>query len=70
MSVLSQNADLAYASKPNIQRPGSQTDADTAEASAATRFQDENPTVTLDTADLSIVANAESTKYTIPHGSN
>lgn len=70
MSVLSSDAELAYASKPNIQRPGSQADADLGETAAASRFQDENPTVTLDAADLTTIANGETTKYNIPHGGN
>jgi len=78
--VLSHCAEAAYASKPNIQRPGSQADADLGEAAAATRDNDSYgtsiqpgqtaPLVSLGTADLTTVANLETTKYSIAHGSN
>jgi hypothetical protein len=41
MAVVSLSAEAVYASKPNIQRPGQQADANTAETEAAARMQDE-----------------------------
>lgn len=38
--VISLGAETAYASKPNIQRPGQQADANTAETEAAARDND------------------------------
>ncbi len=79
MSVIALGAESAYASKPNIQRPGTQADADLAEAEVQTRVQDaykfkgvsgDVVLVSLDTADLAIVGTTETTKTSIPHASN
>lgn len=62
------SAESTYATKPNIQRPGSQTDADAAESLAATRLTDLPDNLVYGA--FVIVGNAETTKYNIPHGGN
>lgn len=62
------NADSAYAAYPNILRPGSQADANTAAGLVAARLTD-YPTNEVYGTQVE-TANAETVKYTIPHASN
>lgn len=72
----SASAGLAYSTKGNIIFPGSDADAATMQAAAATRLNEVYPgapavggatkvPTTVDSGDLTVVANDETTKYNI-----
>jgi hypothetical protein len=72
----SASAGLAYTTKGNILFPGSDADAATMQAAAATRLNETTPgapavagatkvPITVDSGDLVAVANDETTKYNI-----
>lgn len=75
--MLSASAGLAYSTKGNILFPGSDADAATMQANAAVRANEAlkgvpaNPdgaapaAPTIDSGDLTIVANNETTKYNV-----
>lgn len=62
------SAESTYATKPNIQRPGSQADADLSEPLAATRLTDLPDNLVYGA--FVTIGNGETTKYNIPNGGN